>query len=182
MSDGVTAQAQESRIDEVRRLYRQLRLYSLASIVVFVVLLLVGGAMGSGDIFSSPAGALGFLVSLVYMVFFIVTMSTARHFGEAIGLRDYRWSLRWNVISCVIPLLNFVRPWLGFGEIYRSLINSVRSGRLDSSWNHGFSWLTFLLAVMALFAMTAPRSRELDPSIIRHPFVALSVARDDPRS
>jgi hypothetical protein len=172
MSEGA-ADASSEGPDEVRRLYRRLRLYSLTSIAVYVVALLVSGAVGSGEVLSSPAVAIGFLVVLVYMVFFIVTMSTARHFGEAIGLRDYRWSLRWNVISCVIPLLNFVRPWLGFGEIYRSLINSARSGRLDSSWNHGFSWLTFLLAVTALSTMTVPRSPQLDQSIIRHPLVTL---------
>jgi hypothetical protein len=166
--------------EQAQRLYRHLRRYSIATIAAYVIATFAQGLVGAGGLAaasgSSGLGAIGLLFGLVYFVMFLVTMATARHFGEAIGLSGYQWSLRWNLISCFIPLLNFVRPWLGFGEIYRSLINSAKSRVLDGSWNRGFSWLTFLMALLVILNLTVLRSRELDRPMMEHPFVALALS------
>jgi len=170
----VTMPHESAGVEEAERLHRHLRRYSLACILVFVLAMLLSSmsdvlaAQANGAV---VAAVLPFLCGLVYLVLFIVTMSTARHFGEAIGLRDYRWSVRWTVISCVIPILNIVRPWLGFGETYRSLINAARTRRLDATWNHGFSVLTFLMAALVAINMILSRSSEFDSRI--HPLPVL---------
>ncbi|MGH6882897.1 MAG: hypothetical protein ACREFM_18390 [Hypericibacter sp.] len=162
MTDAALAGAPESAgVEEAQRLYRRLRRCSLACILSFLLAVPVSAVIAAlaartGDM--QAASMIPFAVGLVYLVLFIVTLSTARYFGEAIGLRGYRWSVRWTMISCVIPLLSFVRPWLGFGETYRSLINAAKTRRLDASWNHGFSILTLLVAIFTVLDFVLSRS------------------------
>ena len=80
---------------------------------------------------------------------FLCAMMYAQRCAEAIGITGYRWSLRWTVISMYVPFLNFVRPWLGFGEIRRSIIRSTNRIADDQAWRTvSFSPATLLLGII----------------------------------
>ena len=166
MTDAALAGATErADVEEAQRLHRRFRHCSLACILSILLAVPVSALLAalvarSGN--AQAASMAPLAVGLVYLVLFIVTLSTARHFGEAVGLRGYRWSVRWTMISCVIPFLSFVRPWLGFGETYRSLVNAARTQRLDDSWNHGFSILTLLMAILAVLDFFLSRGAATD--------------------
>ena len=98
---------------------------------------------------SSLLTAIFIIGSLGLLIAFLCAMTHARRCAEAIGISGYRWSLRWTMISICVPFLNFVRPWLGFGEIRRSIIGSTEGIADSQSWRTvSFSPATFLLGVL----------------------------------
>jgi hypothetical protein len=87
-------------------------------------------------------GYIGWLTSL------FVAMLYARRCAQAVGLSGYHWTFRWTFISLFVPFLNFVRPWLGFGEIRRSIVASHRDKTSGQAWHsETFSPSTLLLGV-----------------------------------
>ncbi|HEX9447832.1 MAG TPA: hypothetical protein VF920_07620 [Dongiaceae bacterium] len=58
------------------------------------------------------------LIHLSGVIGFFVAMTKARRLAETMISRTaFRWSWGWTIWSCFIPILNLLRPWLGFGEL-----------------------------------------------------------------
>lgn len=74
---------------------------------------------------------------------FLVAMGYARRVARAAGV-EFAYSYRWTVIALFIPILNIVRPWLGFAEIRRAVMNAAE-GRLTTFG--GFSFMTLALGL-----------------------------------
>ena len=90
----------------------------------------------------ATVGYIGWLTSLPTAMFY------ARRCAQAVGLSGYRWTFRWTLISLFVPFLNFVRPWLGFGEIRRSIVASHRDKTSGQAWHsETFSPSTLLLGL-----------------------------------
>src|SRR5579883_414155 len=110
------------------------------------------------------------LGNVIWSVAFMVAMASARKTAELLGISGYRWSLQWTLASLFIPGANFVRPWLGFAEIRRSIIGSARRMRVGTDWlTQGFSVSTLLLAA-SIFAR--PILRQMAGSAIDSPISA----------
>jgi hypothetical protein len=93
------------------------------------------------------ASALDMATTLAAVLVFLVAGHRARGIAEDLLIYGYRWSYGWTVLSLFVPLVNLVRPWLGFGELHRALTNAARIGRIGSHWRHGFSDAALLLAL-----------------------------------
>ena len=65
--------------------------------------------------------ALGYGILVIHALAicaFLFAMTKARRLAELpAGQAGFRWSWRWTVVSCFIPILNLLRPWIGFGEL-----------------------------------------------------------------
>jgi len=102
--------------------------------------------------------ALYFIGHVGWLAAFYWGMFSARKYAEALGIDGYQWSYRWTFISLFIPILNLVRPWLGFGEIRRSIVASHRDKTLGQVWqSDAFSLSTFLLPIVMLLNLVTTK-------------------------
>jgi hypothetical protein len=78
----------------------------------------------------------------------------ARRAGEGIGLTGFSYSLGWTAWSSLVPLLNLYRPWVGLGEIRRSLFVAQETRMVGNKWNRfgDISSATIALAAVILGA------------------------------
>jgi hypothetical protein len=66
---------------------------------------------------------------------FFLGLARIRRAAERAGLTGYAHSFGWTVGSFFIPGLNLYRPWVGLGEIRRSVFASLETKRLGKKWN-----------------------------------------------
>ena len=93
----------------------------------------------------------------------VMGMLYARKCAEAVGISGYHWTSRWTIISLFIPFLCLVRPWLGFGEIRRSIVASHRNKTSGQAWRSEFFSLStplLVLIILSKFLVAAILSNE----------------------
>jgi hypothetical protein len=95
------------------------------------------------DFYERYAPVLDYAPMILVGVSFLVAMGFARRAAHAAGV-EFAYSYRWTVIALFIPILNIVRPWLGFAEIRRGVMNAAE-GRLTTFG--GFSFMTLALGL-----------------------------------
>jgi hypothetical protein len=102
--------------------------------------------------FFEPAG------HILAGVAFVGAIIVFRWVAEDLWISGFRLSLKWTVITLFVPLLNLIRPWLGFAEIRRAILFSGRHTRVGVAWVEasGTSLFTILLSVTYLL-ITASR-------------------------
>jgi hypothetical protein len=66
---------------------------------------------------------------------FFLGLLRTRQAAEWAGITGYAWSYGWTAGSFFIPILNFYRPWVGLGEIRRSVFVSLASRQTGKKWN-----------------------------------------------
>src|SRR5262245_9752443 len=81
----------------------------------------------------------------LYGVGFLLAMLNARRLAEAIGIRSWNHGWGWTVGTLFIPIACLFRPWLGFAEIRRAIIDSAAAGRATKS--NEFSAFTLILGI-----------------------------------
>ena len=60
---------------------------------------------------------------------------SARRTAEQAGLTGYSWRFDWTVGAFFVPLLNLYRPWVGLGELRRSVFMAVKLRERGKKWN-----------------------------------------------
>lgn len=95
------------------------------------------------DFYEKYAPALDYAPMILVGVSFLVAMGFARRAARFAGV-EFTYSYRWTVIALFIPILNIVRPWLGFAEIRRGVLNAAE-GRMTTFG--GFSFMTLALGL-----------------------------------
>jgi hypothetical protein len=95
------------------------------------------------DFHEKYAPVLDYAPLILVGIAFLVAMGFARRAARFAGV-EFAYSYRWTVIALFIPLLNIVRPWLGFAEIRRGVMNAAE-GRLTTFG--GFSFMTLVLGL-----------------------------------
>lgn len=79
------------------------------------------------------------LVRLAAAAAFLRGAASIHRIFVAIGSApDLRWSWRWTLFSCFIPLVNLIRPWLGLQELYR---RALQLAARDRSPRRFFAWM-----------------------------------------
>jgi hypothetical protein len=89
-----------------------------------------------------------YLPSIFFCLGFLIAMGYARRIAQAAGVR-FGYSYGWTVGTLFIPLLNLVRPWLGFAEIRRAVLATAREGCPTTGGQ--ISLLTLLLGLTIAF-------------------------------
>jgi hypothetical protein len=124
-----------------------------------------GGTFGVEPIHSLAhvvARAIAFAIFFIHVVgeiTFLVAMTKIRRVAETqLGQPAFRRSWRWTIGSCFIPILNVVRPWIGFSELYllvkratplRHATTQIR--QLRSSVATFALWISFMLLCLDRF-------------------------------
>jgi hypothetical protein len=98
------------------------------------------------DFHEKYAPILDYAPLILVGISFLVAMGFARRAARFASV-EFAYSYRWTVIALFIPLLNIVRPWLGFAEIRRGVMNAAE-GRLTTFG--GFSYMTLALGLAAV--------------------------------
>jgi hypothetical protein len=91
-----------------------------------------------------------YLPSIFFCLGFLIAMGYARRIAQAAGVR-FGYSYGWTVGTLFIPLINLVRPWLGFAEIRRAVLATAREGRPTTEGQ--ISLLTLVLGLAIAFNM-----------------------------
>jgi hypothetical protein len=88
----------------------------------------------------------------VILTGFFLGAARARRAAEEAGLTGYSHGLGWTMASFFVPFLNFYRPWVGLGEIRRSIFVAADDGETGRKWNRfgDVSTATIGLAVIVL--------------------------------
>src|SRR5690349_19600287 len=93
--------------------------------------------------------ALAYAAYAMWGVGFFGAMMSARACARFMGIVGQRWS-GWTIgIALFVPVVGAVIPWLGFGEIRRSIIFSARRSSYSDAWRteRRLSAMPVLLAV-----------------------------------
>jgi hypothetical protein len=100
-----------------------------------------------------------YLAYAMWGVGFFAAMMQARERAQSMGIVGHKWS-GWAIgVTFFIPLVGLVIPWLGFGEIRRSIIFSARRLSYSGIWRAEsvVSAATVLLAVSVFSNIAAMR-------------------------
>jgi hypothetical protein len=90
---------------------------------------------------------------------FFAAMMQARECARSMGIVGHKWS-GWAIgVALFVPVAGLVIPWLGFGEIRRSIIFSARHLSYSDRWRaeSRFSATTVLLAASLIVNIGAIR-------------------------
>ncbi len=93
-----------------------------------------------------PGTIAGLFAPLCAFMVFVFAVYQARIMASAMGITGFGWRYRWTVLSTVVPPLNLVVPWMGFGEVYRALTFSNTHARPGDAWRRSTSISPFVLA------------------------------------
>lgn len=92
---------------------------------------------------------------VVFGIGFIAAMAHARILAELAGVGlSYRYG--WTIATLFIPLVNLVRPWLGFAEIRRAIVGTAATSQPGAE--SGFSFFTVLLALAVILGSAVQRA------------------------
>lgn len=82
-------------------------------------------------------------------VVFLTALFRAKRSAKDHGISGYGWSNAYTVLTLFVPVLNFYRPWVGFGEIYESIRVAAYTGYRGTVWHgSGIGTSTIGLAVV----------------------------------